>query len=294
MAKYSIKDMETLSGVKAHTIRIWEQRYGLLVPERTETNIRSYDDVELKKLLQANVLYNNGYKISKIAAFSQKQILDEIDSLTKKDNANSVAVEALTIAMIEMNEHSFNEILNTRIESQGLDKTMEDIVYPFLSRIGILWITGVIEPAQEHFISNLIRQKIIVAINNVPNNKDENAQVCIAFLHQEEMHELGLLYYTYHLKMAGYKIVYLGQMTPYADVVKTSAISKPDLVLTSFVKVIDQEWFDDYVERLCEDFSYCNVVISGIGASKSTVDRNNLYKVSSANHLNETVLHFKS
>ncbi len=294
MAKYSIKDLETLSGVKAHTIRIWEQRYGLLVPERTATNIRSYNDVELKKLLQANVLYNNGYKISKIAAFSQKQILEEIDFLSRKEDARSVAIEALTIAMIEMNEHSFDDILNSKIEAQGLDKTMEDIVYPFLSRIGVLWITGVIEPAQEHFISNLIRQKIIVAINNVPNKLEEESPVCIAFLHQDEMHELGLLYYTYHLKVVGYKVIYLGQMTPYSDVIKTSEINKPSLILTSFVKVIDQDWFDEYVQKLCKDFSYCNVVISGIGASKSTVDCNNLFKVSSANHLVETVLHFNS
>jgi DNA-binding transcriptional MerR regulator len=293
MAKYSIKDLETLTGVKAHTIRIWEQRYNLLVPDRTETNIRSYSDGELKKLLQANVLYSNGYKISKIAAFSQKQILAEIETLSNKDNSNNVSIEALTIAMIEMNEQAFEEVLNSKIEKQGLDKTMSDIIYPFLDRIGVLWVTGVIEPAQEHFMSNLIRQKIIVAINNTPICDEDNMPTCIAFLHQEEMHELGLLYYTYHLRLAGYKTIYLGQMTPYADVLKTSVISKPNLVLTSFVKVVEQKWFDQYVEKLASDFSFCNVIISGIGASKSKVDQKNLYKVSSAEHMIEVLAHLE-
>ena len=294
MSKYSIKDLETLSGVKAHTIRIWEQRYGLLTPERTATNIRSYSESELKKLLQASVLYSKGYKISKIAAYSEKQIVSEIEHLSSKEDASSIAIESLTIAMIEMDEVNFEEILNKRIDSIGFDKCMTDVIYPFLNKIGVLWITGVIEPAQEHFISNLIRQKIIVAINNVPCIQEENGKVCIAFLHQDEMHELGLLYYTYQLKNIGYKIVYLGQMTPYSDVLKAAEINRPDLLLTSFVKVVDQEWFDGYVSLLCSDFSYCNVVISGIGASKSTVNQKNLFKVSSANHLVDTVLHFDS
>jgi DNA-binding transcriptional MerR regulator len=290
MAKYSIKDLETLTGVKAHTIRIWEQRYGLLIPERTATNIRSYSDSELKKLLQTNILYTNGYKISKIAALTEKQILSEIEILNSKEYGRNVAVESLTIAMIEMDENRFEEILNSKIGVLGFENTMKDVIYPFLSRIGVLWVTGVIEPAQEHFISNLIRQKIIVAINGVSGPQKDDTPVCIAFLHQEEMHELGLLYYTYHLKLKGYKVIYLGQMTPYLDVVKASEVNKPDLILTSFIKVLDQEWFDEYVQRICNDFSYCNIIISGIGASKSGVERPNLFKVSSPNQMINTVL----
>lgn len=292
--KYSIKDLETLTGVKAHTIRIWEQRYGLLVPERTATNIRSYSDTELKKLLKANVLYTNGYKISKIASLTESQIRSEIEVLNSKEYNGKVAVESLTIAMIEMDEIRFEEVLNAKIETLGFEGTMSEVIYPFLNRIGVLWITGVIEPAQEHFISNLIRQKIVVAINSVSSNKEENMPVCISFLHQDEMHELGLLYYTYHLKLLGYKIIYLGQMTPYLDVLKASEINKPELILTSFVKVLDQDWFDDYVQRICSDFSYCNVVISGIGASKSKVDKKNLFKVSSAEHMIEVLAHLKN
>ncbi len=291
MAKYSIKDLETLTGVKAHTIRIWEQRYNLLVPDRTETNIRTYNDEQLRKLLRANVLYSNGYKISKIALLNDKQLVEEIEVLSRKDKSTSIVIESLTIAMIEMNEQSFEDILSQEIEDRSFEKVMNDIVYPFLDRIGVLWLTGVIEPAQEHFISNLIRQKIIVAINDVSSSLHDDSPVCIAFLHQEEMHELGLLYYTYHIKMSGYKVVYLGQMTPYADVIETSRINKPDLILTSFVKVVDQEWLDSYVQRICNDFSYCDVAISGIEASKASLECDNLYKISSADHMKETILH---
>jgi methanogenic corrinoid protein MtbC1 len=264
----------------------------MLTPERTSTNIRTYSEVELKKLLQANVLYTNGYKISKIAAFSNKQVLEEIEKLSRTGGSNNVAIEGLTMAMIEMNELRFDEILDAKITEQGLEKTMTALVYHFLERIGVLWITGVIEPAQEHFISNLIRQKIIVAINNLEIVSSKKKPICLAFLHQEEMHELGLLFYTYQLKSNGYNVIYLGQMTPYSDVLNSSKINKPDLVLTSFVKTVEQDWLDKYVNQLCDDFSFCNVLISGIGAAKSMVNSKNLFKISSSDHLKEVVLSF--
>ncbi len=289
MSSYSIKDLEILSGVKAHTIRIWEQRYNLLIPDRTETNIRTYDDEQLKKLLRANVLYNNGYKISKIAAFSDQQLIKELEGLKVSTNSVEVVLESLTIAMIEMNESQFDSILKSKIKEHGIDYVMQTYIYPFFERIGVLWLTNVIQPAQEHFISNLLRQKIITAINEIGPCEKENAPICFAYLHEEEMHELGLLYYTYHLKLSGYNVVYLGQMLPYEDLLKSKKVHQPDVILTSFVKPMDEQWFDEYVQKLLNDFPETKIFACGYFASKISIENKNLFKIPSVNYLRELV-----
>ncbi|MDX5478997.1 MAG: MerR family transcriptional regulator, partial [Cyclobacteriaceae bacterium] len=165
MSTYSIKDLEQLSGIKAHTLRIWEQRYSLLSPKRTDTNIRYYDDEDLKLILNVALLNDNGIKISKIASMSSEEMREQVVKMTEKSLTHDDQIHALTICMIEMDEERFDKVLSTNILKIGFEQTMMNIIYPFMSKIGVLWQTGAINPAQEHFISNLVRQKLIVAID---------------------------------------------------------------------------------------------------------------------------------
>lgn len=158
MRTYSIKDLEQLSGIKAHTLRIWEQRYNLLSPKRTETNIRYYDDEDLKLILNVALLNDNGFKISKIVSMDRPEMRDEVMHLTERSLTHDDQIHALTISMIEMDEERFDKILSINILKLGFEQTMMNIIYPFMSKIGVLWQTGAINPAQEHFISNLVRQ----------------------------------------------------------------------------------------------------------------------------------------
>ncbi|MFO7826254.1 MAG: MerR family transcriptional regulator, partial [Cyclobacterium sp.] len=165
MSSYSIKDLEQLSGIKAHTLRVWEQRYNLLKPKRTETNIRFYDDEDLKLILNVALLNDNGFKISKIAKMSLADMKSEVLKLTERSFAYDDQIHSLIITMVELDEERFEKIISTNILKIGFELTMLHIIYPFLSKIGILWQTGSIHPGQEHFISNLVRQKLIVAID---------------------------------------------------------------------------------------------------------------------------------
>jgi DNA-binding transcriptional MerR regulator len=155
VSNYSIKDLEQLSGIKAHTLRIWEQRYNLLCPKRTDTNIRYYDDQDLKLILNVALLNDNGFKISKIASMEPSEMREEVMKLTERTLTHDDQIHALTISMIEMDEDRFDKILSTNILKLGFEQTMMNIIYPFMSKIGVLWQTGAINPAQEHFISNL-------------------------------------------------------------------------------------------------------------------------------------------
>ncbi|UZD21622.1 MerR family transcriptional regulator [Algoriphagus halophytocola] len=262
MSNYSIKDLEQLSGIKAHTLRIWEQRYKLLCPKRTETNIRYYDDADLKLILNVAMLNAHGIKISKIAAMSKTDISQEIIKLTDQSTDHNDQIQALTICMVEMDEERFEKVLSTNILKLGFEDTVLNIIYPFLSKIGILWQTGAINPAQEHFISNLIRQKLIVAIDGQVNGY--SGKTFMLFLPEGELHELSLLFSSYLIKKHGHKVIYLGQSTPQEDLLSVYKLQKPDFLLTIITSAPAGDGVQEYVNWLSHEFSQSEIFVTGL------------------------------
>lgn len=236
MKKFSISDIEGLIGIKAHTIRAWEARYNLVPPKRTPTNIRFYDEDDLKLLLNIVTLNEKGYKISKIAKMSKKQISDLVLQLQADYNNDTVQVLQLSEAALKYDENGFSAILSGCIEEMGLIKTMDLVLFPFMKKVGMLWQSGAIDPSHEHFASNLIRDRLIVEIDKIIKPEKKDPKRFILFLPEAEMHETGLLFARYLLKKCGMDTLYLGQEIPYADVKKVISSYKPDyvfIVLTS-------------------------------------------------------------
>lgn len=234
--KFSISDIEGLIGIKAHTIRAWEARYNLVPPKRTPTNIRFYDENDLKLLLNIVTLNEKGYKISKIARMSKKQIADLVLQLQSDFKNDTVQVLNLSEAALRYDEEVFADILSGCIEEMGLVKTMDLVLFPFMKKAGMLWQTGAIDPSHEHFASNLIRDRLIVEIDKVVKPEKKDRKRFVLFLPETEMHETGLLFARYLLKKCGMDTLYLGQEIPYADVKKVISSYKPDyafIVLTS-------------------------------------------------------------
>ncbi|PZX54553.1 DNA-binding transcriptional MerR regulator [Algoriphagus ratkowskyi] len=269
MSNYSIKDLEQLSGIKAHTLRIWEQRYNLLSPKRTDTNIRFYDDADLKRILNVAMLNANGLKISKIAAMSAGDISQEIIKLTDQSIDHNDQIQALTICMIELDEVRFEKVLSTIILKMGFEDTVLNIIYPFLSKIGILWQTGAISPAQEHFISNLIRQKLIVAIDGQMGNNQ--GKTFMLFLPEGELHELSLLFSCYLIKKHGHKVIYLGQSTPNADLISVYKMQKPNYLLTVITSSPAGDKVQEYVDMLGREFTDSEIFVSGLQALDQSI-----------------------
>ena len=193
MAQYTIKELEHLSGIKAHTIRIWEQRYNILCPKRTETNIRFYDDKDLKTLLNVSLLNEKGYKISKIAQMQPDQVIERVQQLCEIPGECSQHINNMVAAMLDLDEEAFEKAISTVTLQLGFAEAMNRLIYPFLHKIGILWQTGNITPAHEHFVSNLIRQKLIVAIDGQVVRKKAGAPTYLLYLPEGELHELALL-----------------------------------------------------------------------------------------------------
>lgn len=233
--------------MKAHTIRIWEQRYNLISPQRTDTNIRFYTDEEVKRLLKIAALYHQGIKISKIASMSEEAINEFILNIELHTGNEHVALEKLTIAMIDLSEEHFLSVFNACIQERGFKNTMIQLIYPFLQKVGVMWQVGDVHPAQEHFISNLIRQKLIAAIDQLYKPKTKDDKKIILFLPEGELHELGLLFYSYLLQEMNYHVIYLGQSVPPEDLVNVAKKYNCQLFVTS---VINPAAIDSFFETL--------------------------------------------
>ena len=263
MAAYSIRDLEILTGVKAHTIRIWEKRYHIVEPLRTVTNIRYYSDKDLKKLLNISLLNKHGLKISSIASLKKEEIKNKIIEFTYNQLDADSQIDNLIIEMMDLNEMKFDNIISNCIQNLGFEQTVIKILFPFLIRIGVLWQTESIIPAQEHFISNIIRQKLIVAIHDLPINALNINKKFILFLPEGELHELGLLFYYYLVKKRGFHVLYLGQSLPFNDLIEVSRTYEPGYFITCFTSPLPQDEFNAYLTQLSETFSTQQIFISG-------------------------------
>lgn len=263
MSVYSIKDLEHLSGIKAHTLRVWEQRYKLVTPKRTETNIRYYDDKDLKLILNVSLLKENGFKISKIAGMTDEDLREHVIKITEKSSKSPDQIQALTLAMIDLDEDRFEKIISTNTLQLGFERMMINIIYPFLVRIGFLWQTGAINPAQEHFISHLIRQKIIVAIDGQVITPRKHTTKYLLYLPEGEMHELSLLFASYLVKSRNHQVVYLGQSLPLMDLVEAVNIHKPNYIMTIITTTPGQDAIQDYVDKLATKFKEAEILLSG-------------------------------
>lgn len=263
MSIYSISDLEKLSGIKAHTLRIWEHRYGVIKPKRTETNIRYYTDEDLKSLMNICLLNKGGHKISKIAEMSATEVAQKVNEISGIALDPDTQSDTLTIAMIELDEVKFEKIISGNIKLHGFEKTMLEVINPFLEKLGLLWLTGSIKPAQEHFISNLIKRKILVAIDALPISEDPDVPKFLIYLPEGEIQELSLLFVYYLLRVRGFRVIYLGQNIPLEDIKSVNESHSPNYIFTMISEMFFKDPIQKYVDKLTETFPDTKILLSG-------------------------------
>jgi DNA-binding transcriptional MerR regulator len=250
---FSIKDLENLTGVKAHTIRIWEKRYNLLQPERTDTNIRYYSLINLQKLLNISYLNSNGYKISKIASLSSDEIPELVKEVAKNDHTNNYAIDTFKLSMLNFDQKLFYDTYDTLIiEKSFLDMFYQDFI-PLLSEIGMLWQTDTISPAHEHFLTSLIRQKILINTEKLQSqNQEETNKVFVLYLPDNEVHELALMIINYQIIANGHKSIFLGQSVPLESLIDLLDHYDDITFLSYFTVKPDKEHIADYVQEFSD------------------------------------------
>lgn len=259
---FTIKDLENLSGIKAHTIRMWEQRYDFLKPQRTESNIRYYDSHELKKMLNIALLNKFGYRVSHIAKMSEAERKEKLLSLTVPKACEERFVTELVSAMTEIDLPRFEEVLDNYILSKGLNRAVQHVIFPFLEKIGLLWVTGHVDPVQEHLVSGIIREKLIVAIESAYSRLEKNLSFLL-FLPEGEFHELGLLYVYYLLKSKGVRVYYLGANISIEEAASLLPRKKIDYAFIHLTSVTNSFNPDRFLEDLTHHFRGLPIILSG-------------------------------
>ena len=215
---FTVKDLENLSGIKAHTIRIWEKRYQIFTPQRTENNIRLYENQDLTNLLNVSFLNNFGYKISKIAKLNEAERQELVKSIYNDKSKRELAINDFKIAMLNFDAQLFHKAYDEVCSEKSFKEVFYQIFIPLLDEIGILWQTGTIKPSHEHFISYLIKQKLNSIIENLQlNTPITSDKIFILFLPNNEVHDLGLMFVNAELIQKGYQTVFLGDNIPLED-----------------------------------------------------------------------------
>lgn len=263
MNAFTIKDLENLTGIKAHTIRIWEQRYNFLKPQRSDTNIRYYSNHELKTVLNIALLNKYGFKISHIDKMDEGQMKEKILSLSHAQAQQERIVNELIQNMIDLEIDSFETVLDKYIQARGIERTITQIIFPFLERIGVLWLTNHINPAQEHLVTNIIRQKLIVGIESANSHFVVN-KTLLLFLPEGEHHELGLLFMYYLLKSRGIKVLYIGANAPLKDVEYVAKLKKPDYLYCHLTSVAHNFNFEKFLNNYHQKIGSYKLIVSGL------------------------------
>lgn len=256
---FGIRDLENLSGIKAHTIRIWEKRYGLLNPERTETNIRTYSLQSLQKLLNITLLYNNGVKISKIAEIPEAEINQRVREIVAQNSVKSHAINAFKLSMINFDLSLFQKTYSGLLAEKSFREIFWEVFMPLLHELGLLWQSDTIGPAHEHFITHLIKQKIYTSTEKIQSlEPTRHDKVFILFLPENEIHEIGLLFLNYELLLRGFKTIYLGQTIPLESLVDLKKYYSDPYFVSYFTVTPTKDDLDSYLadfqERLASEF----------------------------------------
>ncbi|TNE57407.1 MAG: MerR family transcriptional regulator [Bacteroidetes bacterium] len=263
MAIYSIRDLEKLTGIKAHTIRMWEQRYRLVSPARTETNIRYYTDENLRHLFNIALLNRYGYKISKLAKMQPEEIAARVAEIAENNTTPNAQVDALTLAMINLDEAGFDHIFSAYTWEHGFEQTILELIYPFLDKLNVLWLTHSVSPAHEKFITNLIRRKLMVAIDKEPGDVHPRAAKFLLYLPEKESQELTLLFLHYLLRIRNQKVVYLGTGITLNDLRDACQPYQPDFVFSILQEPLGRQSIQSYVDKASQVVTNGQLMLSG-------------------------------
>ncbi|MBT8327289.1 MAG: MerR family transcriptional regulator [Bacteroidia bacterium] len=273
--RLSIRDLENLSGIKAHTIRIWEKRYELFDPLRTPTNIRTYDSSDLKKLLNIVSVLKSGMKIGKATSLTDEELCDEIEFIatTNSETSNEILINDFLISTLKCDISLFEELYSKSVSLIGIEKTIEDILYPLLVKIGMLWTVSKLQPAQEHFTSQMIRQKLFSAIDALPQPRSDERY--LLFLPEGENHEIGMLYGYYLIKKSGRECLYLGPSVPIKGVLESVKNASSTHIVIQFITSRTNDTINNYLIDVSELFHSQKVYLSGVGIDQIPETKHN-------------------
>jgi DNA-binding transcriptional MerR regulator len=289
ITRYSISDLEKLTGIKAHTIRIWEKRYQIISPERTDTNIRFYSVNDLQRLLNITFLNKHGYKISLISGMTEKDIQDEVGRICEIPGAEEGYLSDLLKATHDLDEDRFEKNLNGSILKLGFEQSFEQVIFPFIEKIILLWQIGKINACQERFVNNLVRHKLVVAIDGMTGHNRTSSLHYLLFLPSGQYDEINLLYANYLLRKAGHQVIYLGPSIPVEHLRSLSNRQIIDQIVVAINQGYTEKELSAYAGKLVGIFEGKKIQLISIGADFQTLLPREIHNISSYKALSQTI-----
>ncbi len=265
ISRYSISDLEKLTGIKAHTIRIWEKRYGIISPERTDTNIRFYTVMDLQRLLNITFLNKHGFKISLISGMSDEEVQSQVARICEMPGAEEGYMADLLKATNDLDEDRFEKILNSSFLKLSFEQSFQQIVFPLLEKINLLWQIGKISACQERFVNNLIRHKLVVAIDGMAGYNQSTNKHFLLYLPSGHYDEINLLYANYLLRKVGHQVIYLGPSIPIEHLRSLSTRHIIDHIVVSISSGYTDKELGLYGEKLVSIFPGKKILLLSIG-----------------------------
>ena len=271
MVVYSIKDIEKMSGVKAHTLRIWEKRYNIVTPKRTATNIRYYTEEDLRRILNVCFLYKKGYKISKIAEMPMDTLKEKVSNYSTLELDFEDKLDVIMLFILQLDSYNFSGLLDQHISQTGLEDTMNDLIYPLMDKLGVAWLAGSFLSVHESFVSQIIKSKINACIEQLEETHSSNKKYMI-FLPPSEQQELSLSYFHFILKKYGCRVVHLGNDVILSDMIFANENCRPDFVFTILNEEIPNMPIQSYVDQLAENINEARLLLTGYQIVSTKVD----------------------
>jgi DNA-binding transcriptional MerR regulator len=259
--RYSISDLEKLTGIKAHTIRIWEKRYSIISPERTDTNIRFYSVRDLQRLLNISFLNRHGYKISLISGMSDAEIETEVSRMSEKPGADDGYITDLIAAVNDLDEDRFERILNASILKLGFEASFHEVVFPLMEKVALMWQIGKINACQERFVNNLIRHKLVVAIDGLVGQNESTGKTYLLYLPSGHYDEINLLFANYLLRKTGNHVIYLGPSIPLDHLRSLSNREMIHHIVVSINPGYTEKELDQYLHQLALVFPSARITV---------------------------------
>jgi DNA-binding transcriptional MerR regulator len=286
MGHYNLHVLEKLTGILSATIRVWERRYNILIPKRNGTNRRWYNDDDLKRLINISIIYHSGIKISRIAKYSESELEEKVRFLTTDSDISDAHIKSLITAMLSFNASAVNDIFLKSVINSGFEETFSNVVFPFLKRIGIMWHTRSANSGEEHFITNIFRGKLISAIDSLPPVNNLKSKRVLMFLPENELHEMGLLFYAYLIRKMGHEVLYLGQTTPFDALSEVNKKWHSDIFVTGVLSDLSVSDPEAYLHNLSSTFKSHKILVSGSLADGSVIENySNIYPIRSVSDL---------
>ncbi len=261
-----------MTGVKAHTIRVWEKRYSIVEPLRTQTNIRFYSDEDLKKLLNVSILNNSGWKISQIAELSDEAISHEVFKIATQNQKTESLIERMLHATLNLDSIQFNKVITHAVITHGFENAFQEVFFPFYQKIQLLWLAGTVNVAQQHFADSILRQKVIVALDGLMMSTNPRGKRFFIFLPEGHYHELCMLFFAYLVRKGGHRSLYLGQSVGQKALVSISEVKSPDALVTTFSSPSSRREMETYLTTLSHQFPHKPIYVARIQQPDSSID----------------------